>query len=59
MKKLLNQIENDYIIKHYLDIEHRRIIKGIFKSTQNLNQAIEIFDNKAYCILDGIIMVGK
>jgi hypothetical protein len=59
MKKLLNQIENDYIIKHYSDNEHRRIIKDIFKTTQNLNQAIKIFDNKNYCILDGIITIGK
>ena len=59
MKKLLNKFENDYLIQHYSDTEHRRIIKGIFKTTQNLNEAIQIFNDKNYCILDGIITIGR
>lgn len=59
MKRLTNNSENATLEIYYTDKEDRRIIKKIFAEVQDLELAINIFDNKDWNIYNGMVIVHK
>lgn len=58
LKRLMNKEEINHLLENFEDYEIE-VIKNIFKITQDLFDAIDIFQNKNYCYLDNNLVIGK
>lgn len=59
MKRLLTESEKATLKVNYRDREDRRIIAQIFKTTQDMKEAVKIFNSNNWYILNGNVNFSK
>lgn len=59
MKRLMSENEKQGLRDAGFRSDEIYVIKKIFAQMQNVFNSVEIFNNKNYCYLDNILVIGK